>query len=263
MRAQTLGGDRPVNFHLPADVEDASDWPMVILLHGFSASGWIEDIYLNLSQRVTELGIVLLLPDGTPNPEGLLFWNATDGCCDWYGLGVDDVTYLTTLIDEALLKLPVDPKRVFLLGHSNGGFMSYRMACDVADRIAGIASIAGASWKDAAKCAPSEPVSVLQIHGTEDWTIPYGGDLVNPSAEASVLQFVGHDGCSSEGMPVGNVWDFDAVVSGPETSATVWTDCEAGSEVQLWTMEGTGHIPGFQKEFLPAVVEFFLAHPKP
>ena len=206
---------------------------------------------------------MLLLPDGTPNPETLLFWNATEACCDWYGQGVDDVGHLTGLIDEALEKLPVDPRRVFLVGHSNGGFMSYRMACDVADRIAGIASIAGASWKDASKCAPSEPVAVRQIHGTLDWTIPFAGDIDMPSAKESALQFVGHDGCTLEGASPDDVWDYDTAVAGAETTRTIWTGCDAGSEVQLWTMTGTGHVPGFHADFLPAVVEFFLAHPKP
>jgi len=263
LMAQTFGGDRNVSFHLPENVEGASDWPMVILLHGFSASGWLQDVYFNVSARVTELGFILLIPDGIPNADGQLFWNATDACCDWYGEGADDVAFLSDLIDEGIAKLPVDPKRVFLLGHSNGGFMSYRMACDAADRVAGIASIAGASWKDPSLCTPSEPVSVLQIHGTLDFTIPLDGDFTKPSAEESALQFVAHDGCDRESTSSDMSLDYDAVILGAETRVTAWTGCEKGSAVQLWTMEGTGHIPGFQPAFLADVMDFFLAHPKP
>jgi polyhydroxybutyrate depolymerase len=93
---------------------------------------------------------------------GARFWNATDACCDVDASGVDDSSYLAGLINEIGSHVAVDPRRVFVVGHSNGAFMSYRMACDHADTIAAIVSLAGAPPADPAACRPTEPVAILR-----------------------------------------------------------------------------------------------------
>src|SRR5439155_20820686 len=124
-------------------------------------------------------------PDGTVDGNNNHFWNATDGCCDFGKTGVDDSSYLAGLIDEIASKYKVDPKRVYFMGHSNGGFMSYRMACDHADRVAAIVSLAGATFADDSKCKPTAPVAVVEVHGNADPTVPYDGQGVVPSAPTS------------------------------------------------------------------------------
>ena len=111
-------------------------------------------------------------PNGTQDLLALRFWNATDACCDFFGSGVDDSTYLANLVAAIDSAVGVDPRRRFFVGHSNGGFMSYRMACDHADEVAAVVSIAGATFDDTADCAPVRPVSTLQIHGTSDTVDP-------------------------------------------------------------------------------------------
>ena len=93
-------------------------------------------------------GFLYCYPDGTiAGPVGATgFWNATDACCDFGNTGVDDVGYLRGVIEEIARRFAVDRKRVYLIGHSNGGFMAYRMACESADLIAGIASLAGTTF---------------------------------------------------------------------------------------------------------------------
>ena len=89
--------------------------------------------------------------------------------------GVDDVPFFEALLDEIGAWADVDPDRVFATGISNGGAMSYRLACDMPERIAGIASVAGMNAAETAPgCTPSEPVPVLHIHGTDDPCAPYG-----------------------------------------------------------------------------------------
>ena len=113
-------------------------------------------------------GFLYCYPDGTIDRWGNRFWNATDACCDFGNTGVDDAGYLRALIEEIARRFAVDRKRIYLVGHSNGGFMAYRMACQSADLIAGIASLAGTTFLDPSRCAPSEPVNILHIHGTAD-----------------------------------------------------------------------------------------------
>src|SRR6185503_1724477 len=107
------------------------------------------------------------------------YWNATDACCD-YSQKTDDVAYLTALLDDVAARYNVDPKRVYLTGHSNGAFMSHRLACELGPRIAAIVAFSGDNWKDESKCRPADPVAVLQIHGTKDSVIKYGGGTQLP-----------------------------------------------------------------------------------
>lgn len=256
----TIGGDRPAVVHVPDGFHAGGPWPLVILLHGYSVNGFIQDTYLGVSQRVTEDGFVLLVPNGTKDEAGDQFWNATEYCCDFYGSGVDDVAYIDGLIDEAVATLSVDPARVYLMGHSNGGFMSYRMACESGDRIAGIVSIAGSTFADEADCAGTDPVAVLQVHGTLDADVAYTGSGY-PGAEETVARWAARDGCPAQGEAAGTA-DYDQAVAGAETSVTRFAPCSAGTAVELWTLTGSGHIPAFDPSFTKAALAFLLAHHK-
>jgi polyhydroxybutyrate depolymerase len=208
-----------------------------------------------------------LTPDGTLNADKRRFWNATDACCDFGGTGVDDVGYLRGLIDEAKARFSVDPRRVYFVGHSNGGFMSFRMACDQAGVVAGIASLAGSTWLDPAKCNPSEPVSVLHIHGTEDDTVLYDGEPGppgHPSARATVAEWAKRGGCDAAPDTAAPNLDLSADVEGAETEIERYSKgCDPGGGAELWTMKGEGHLPGTNDTFSPAIVDFLFAHPKP
>ena len=153
-----VGGDRPVTVHVPASYDASRPAPLLILLHGYTLSGQEIDAYFDLAPAAEARGFVYAFPDGTIDSDGNRFWNATDACCNFDGAAVDDVAYLTDLIAEIQAELAIDPKRIALVGHSNGGFMSYRMACERANLVAAIVSLAGASFAEAADCAPSEPV---------------------------------------------------------------------------------------------------------
>ena len=148
--------------------------------------------------------------------DGNRFWNATDACCNFDRAAVDDVAYLTDVIAEIQAELAIDPKRIALVGHSNGGFMSYRMACEQADLVSAIVSLAGATFADPADCAPSEPVSVVQIHGTADDVILYegGGPFTDatgpyPGAETTAEIWATYDGCGETSSPLSAKVDVD------------------------------------------------------
>jgi polyhydroxybutyrate depolymerase len=134
--------------------------------------------------------VIYVTPIGIKNSKEETFWKATDACCDIARMGWPDALYIANIIKEVSERVPVDSKRVYILGHSNGGFMAHRMACDHSHLIAGIVSIAGVTWDDITKCKPSEPVHILQIHGIDDPTILYDGGRLRgvtyPSAEGTV-----------------------------------------------------------------------------
>lgn len=263
----TFGGDRPVTLHVPPAYVAGVPAPLVILLHGYGASGALEDLYLGLTAVSDARGFLYARPDGTVDAAGKRFWNATDGCCNFDNASVDDSTYVSSLITQIKARYAVDPKRVFLIGHSNGGFMSYRMACDHPDQIAAIASLAGAMWTDATKCTPGKPVAILQIHGTADATVGYGGGQIQgrtfPSAETTVNDWVTLNGCSATGDTTAPALDLDTKLAGAETKVTKYTGCKPGGHAELWAIQGGAHIPSVAPTFSANVIDFLYAHPKP
>jgi polyhydroxybutyrate depolymerase len=263
-----VGGDRPVEVHIPDSYEHGEPTPLIVLLHGYSATGSIQNLYFGLSELADEYGFLLAYPDGTVDTTGENFWNATPACCDFGGTDVDDSGYLQGVVDEASSILSVDPKRIYFFGHSNGGFMSYRMACEHADSVAAIASLAGATYIEDGDCDPSEPVPVLQIHGTADTTILYNGGAnfgnAYPSAEETVETWASYNGCdlsTAEGEPR----DLSGNFPGDDSIVTTYEEgCDPHGGAELWTMTGESHTPiPLSATFTRQVVEWLFAHPKP
>jgi polyhydroxybutyrate depolymerase len=265
--APVIGGDRPVEVIVPSSLKPGTKVPLVIMLHGYSVNGKVEEVYLQLSALAESRGFLYAHPDGTIDKDGKYFWNATDACCDMYGTMVDDSAYLSSVIDQIKANYPVDPRRVYVLGHSNGGYMSYRMACDHGDQIAAIASLAGAMWQDTSKCKPKGPVSVLEIHGTADDSVAYDGVTgmgAYPGAEATVADWVAIDGCAAAADTSAPPLDLDDTLAGHETKVERWQKgCAMGSSVELWTIAGGHHVPSLTLAFRLDLVEWLLAHPKP
>ncbi len=252
----TVGGDRPARLVLPPGWDAAGlPRPLVVLLHGYTASGRLQDVYLGVSATGSDLGYLTLTPDGTRDSFGNRFWNVTD-----LTTPVDDVGYLLALIDEVVADYNADPARVFVVGHSNGGFMANKLACEHPGRIAGIAAIAGGLFGSGDAC--SEPMRVLFIQGTSDGTVPYEGGVFFGSrilgAEATAARWREVGACADSTVREGP-FDFDLLVAGEETTITVWDDCADGASVELWTMEGSGHIPGVLLDFRATLMQRLLA----
>ncbi|MEO0974143.1 MAG: alpha/beta fold hydrolase, partial [Pseudomonadota bacterium] len=193
-------GRGPVQVHLPPAVEEGGALPLVINLHGYGGDANSQSQYFGLTPAADARGFILATPDGTQDFFGLRFWNATDACCDFFQSQPDDSSYLRTLIEVIAASFDVDDRRIHVVGHSNGGFMAHRMACDHADRIAAIVSFAGAQWEQEDRCAPSEAVAVAQLHGTGDGVIQYTGGCIPglacyPSARESVQSWAALNGC--------------------------------------------------------------------
>src|SRR5207244_479367 len=164
-------------------------------------------------------------PDGLTDVLGQRFWNATDACCDIYNKPTDDVYFATAVLADVQSSWSVDPKRIYVFGHSNGGFMAHRLACDLAQTLAGVVSLAGMTWKDAAKCPAKDRIAILQIHGDADGNIKYGGGnnvgapwmAPYPSAHETVAHWATTDGCGAL-QATGETLDLDTGLAGAETS---------------------------------------------
>lgn len=268
------GGARPVTVHVPAGA-DPTGAPLLLILHGYSSNGAEMTGWLPLGEAAGRRGVVWAYPDGSPDERGLRFWNATDACCG-FGSNVDDVAYLTGLIEEIAATTRIDPGRVYIAGHSNGGFMSHRMACDRSDRVTAIASISGVTFADPARCAPSASVAILQVHGTADEMLGFDGGVLRvpgvpdaryPGAAETARRWLGLDGCypalSETARRIDAVADVDGTDGPAETTVAESTACDPGGRVELWTMDGVGHVPAFTDAFPVAVLDFLLAQKRP
>lgn len=268
---------RPVNLYIPSAYDGTTPLPLVIALHGYSVNGkGIED-YLQLQRQAESRGFLYCHPEGTRDQWGQPFWNATDAVGDFGNTGVDDAGYLRALIEQIAQRFAVDRERIFLIGHSNGGFMAYRMACQSAELIAGIASFAGMTFLDPSRCQPVQPVNILHICGTADELMYSGGaDAIGmfgglirantpqfPGALQTIQLWAGYNGASGPVTDPVPTLDLTRDRPGLDTVVTRYTNAPPGGAVELWTIKDGTHIPALSSQFSPQVVDWLFAHPKP
>jgi polyhydroxybutyrate depolymerase len=259
-----VGGDRPAVVHVPASYDPDQPAPLLIMLHGYGSNSQDVEEWTNLGAAANERGWLAVVPDGTTDQQGDQFWNAgTPHCCNLFDSDVDDSAYLSGLIDEISDRATVDPKRVYVFGHSNGAFMAYRMACDHADQVAAVISMAGITIPEDI-CKPSEPVHTLQVHGTADESILYDGEEDDPSAPEMAKIWAAHDGCDPVPDTSAPPLDLDFQLEGAETRVLSYTQgCDPGGSATLWTVDGGQHQPVPTAGFRGLLLDFFEAHAKP
>lgn len=251
-RSLTVGDDeRTYRVHVPAGRARTDGLPVVVALHGGGGSGSAMEDYSGLSARADAEGFVVVYPDGSGRlRDRLLTWNAWN-CCG-YALehDVDDVAFVDRLITSVGEEFHTDPRRVYVTGHSNGGMLAYRIGCELADRVAAIAPVAGALNTE--DCRPARPLPVVVFHGTADRNVPYEGGTstgvgfagedqrTDRPVSYAVSFWTGHDGCT--GAPSTSTSPDGAVVH------TAYTRCAGGSAVELYATTGGGHAwPGGEK----------------
>lgn len=269
--------ERPAKVAYPEDYAADVTYPLVVMLHGFRANVILEELIFRLESVVDERQFILILPEGTRNPDGDQFWNATPECCDRFNQGPDDVAYISSLIAEARRHFNIDASRIALVGHSNGGYMANRYACDQGgelERVTRIVNLAGLSFVDAADCRAEQPIDVLHLHGTADDRVPYASNLTdpavsNPDAAAGDVRlragafelaqrWAERAGCGPTPVENNGLYDLSQDVDGNETDEVVWPNCSRGSSTLL-RANGAGHtwLDGNDR-FRQVIVDFAL-----
>ena len=139
--------------------------------------------------------------------------------------------------------------------------MSYRMACEISDRVIAIGTLAGADFPGATDCVPTHPLSVLQVHGTADDNVAYAGEPGNfTGAVESTQRWATRAGCDLTMATMSAPFDLDSVVDADETIATDYViGCTTPLTVSLWTMNGSGHVPAFGTASTQRILDWLLA----
>lgn len=264
-------GTRPYCLHVPSSYQPGQAMPLVVLLHGYSADGQHQATYFDFDTAAERHGFVLAKPDGMIDGLGAHYWNAFKSCCADPSdpAPPDDVAYLSDVVADIKGAFAIDAKRVYAVGHSNGGFMAHRLACDRAATFAAVVSVAGAV--DPASCSPSEHISVLEVHGDADTIIKYGGGTTPgntnpyPSVDTTLATWAQKNGCTGARGATGKLDILcESGFPGDETAVESYASCPAGIDVSLWRMHQGDHVPNFLVPWWGDRVWSFLeAHPKP
>ncbi|MFO0668217.1 MAG: PHB depolymerase family esterase [Polyangiaceae bacterium] len=259
---------RPYALKEPSSYDRSVPAPLVIGLHGYGDGDNADafEAWLKLAPVAAARGYLYALPSGTLDRMKLPFWNATDACCNFYKSKVDDVAYISAVIDDVARTHALDRARVYVVGVSGGAIMAHRLACDLSDKIAAIFSVSGATYADASKCKPTSPVSVVELHGDADDTVVYDGGTSRetgasyPGARDTIAHWKSYDGCVGE-LKERKTLDLESSVAGAETHVESYDTCVGGS-VELWTAKGGPHAPRFTSSFTGAVFDWLADHPK-
>lgn len=280
-RALEVGGlRRTFVVHVPQSLPPGVPVPLVFVLHGGGGTGPQIERHTGFSKVADREGFIAVYPSAVDRN-----WN--DGRGDpqirSQADGIDDVGFIAAVITRLADEYRIDPRRIFSTGISNGGFMSQRLAAQLAARIAAIVAVAaGMAPAVAAGLRPSAPVSVLVINGTDDPLVPYGGGPVartrgeTISTGRIVAAWVAANRCTGDPEVV-DLADTDPS-DGTRVTKTAYTACAQRSVVVLYTIEGGGHTWPGGRQYLPrgivgrvsrdvnaneVIWQFFAAHPRP
>jgi polyhydroxybutyrate depolymerase len=261
---QIGGRTRAYFVHTPPGYDGKKSLPLVLVLHGGGQNPESAEWMSGMSAKADTENFLVAYPKGTGRLSRMPTWNS--GNCCGYALEnkVDDVAFLSALIDKLKREYSVDSRRVYVTGISNGGMMSYRLACEAADKIAAIAPVEGAQNLE---CAPARPVSVIVFHGTADNHVAFGGGTakfqIGPvrtdnSVASAVSFWAREDACT----------DMPRV----EQTSAVHTDnyagCKDGTAVELYAIQGghhnwpSGRMSGNHVPATDLMWAFFAEHPK-
>lgn len=240
-------GGRERTFRLYVPEHGAQPAPLLLVLHGGGGSGaGMELLTLQGFDRIADReGLVVAYPDGVGHG-----WN--DGRSHLRSQAVkeqvDDVSFLRALVDDLAGSMPIDRSRVYATGISNGGMMSYRLACDAPDVFAAVAPVAADLGVElAARCAPARPIPIAILDGTEDPIMPWAGGEVRIlgssrgrviSAPDSFERWRALDRCGEPSTSAPR-----AAEPADDTSVVthVARECAGGAEVRLYEVRGGGH----------------------
>ena len=263
---------RAVQTYIPKGYSSDKKYPLILNLHGFTLNSDWQNGYFPLKSLADEKGFIFCIPDGLRDSSNNQRWNATDACCGSRNDLPDDSKYLRELIDSAIKKFSIDETRIYAMGLSNGGFMSYRMAYDHSDILAAIAPIAGVGYKDKNKIVPKHPVHVLHIHATGDAGVPFAGankpgpwglffnDI--PGVDENLRNWADYNKCNKEDNPKVKSIDLDNIIPGNDTTIIRFMNEKNNCTVELWKVHGGQHSIPFTVDGQRMVVDWLLDHPK-
>ena len=277
------GRKRDFRVFIPGNYSSARRAPLVIVLHGGGGRGFRMERFTGFSDLAEREYFIVAYPDGYRRN-----WN--DGRevpqSSAHRERVDDVSFISSLIDAIRERYAVDDRRIYVTGISNGGFMSMRLACELSHKIAAVAVLTASVPENImASCAPRNKVSVLIMNGTDDPLVPYNGGMVTfmgrergkaSSTDATVKLWISRNNCSPK--PSGIEMIDSNKEDGTRIEKKIYRSRDDdGVEVVLYRIIGGGHTWPGGMQYAPErwigktsreidateeIWQFFKAHPR-
>jgi polyhydroxybutyrate depolymerase len=253
------GHERSAVVHVPRHAVEKSALPVVLNFHGGGGHGANQKEYSLLDQLADRENFVAVYPNGNGRFQNrLLTWNAGT-CCAYSAVNnIDDVGFVRALVTQLAEKVPIDRRRIYATGLSNGAMMSHRLAAEASDIIAAVAPVAGGMVLPAIKSPRAVPV--MHIHSVDDPRALYTGGLgppfpmtksqvFHPNIDQMIKRWVEHNGCAAEPQMAERLADRNA--SGHTATKYIYSKCRDGADVVLWKLTGAGHVwPGGKQKYL-------------
>jgi polyhydroxybutyrate depolymerase len=225
---------RTYRLYIPKNYDSQKSSSLIIDMHGYTSNAMQEQAYSNFMPIADTANFFVVYPNGTVY-NGVQFWNA--------GLStslVNDVAFISDLIDHVRSQFTIDVNSVYSCGMSNGGFMSHTLACSLNNKIAAIASVTGSMFvTQYGTCVPGRVVPVMQIHGTADNTVPFTGNSSMIAIDTLMKYWVKQDQCN----PIPEITNVPNVNLADSCTAIhyVYKDGALGASCELYKIIGGGH----------------------
>jgi len=257
------GRERSAIIHVPQRAAEQSRLPVIINFHGGGGHGANQKEYSLLDAMAESENFITVYYNGTGRLSSrLLTWNAGT-CCAYSVINkIDDVGFVRALINELADKFPIDRRRVYATGMSNGGMMAHRLAAEASDVIAAVAPVAGGLVLPVVKSGRAVPL--LHIHSGDDPRALYGGGLgppfpltksqvFHPNIDAMIKRWANHNGCAAEPVVIDH--RVDHTQRGHSATKYLFPECRDGAAVVLWKLTGAGHVwPGGKQKVLERIL---------
>ncbi len=225
---------RTYRIYIPAIYNGTTAVPLVLNLHGYSSNNIQQEQYGDFRQIADTANFIVVHPNGTLDGSNNQFWNTFNGST------VNDLGFLSALIDTIQANYNIDATSIYSTGMSNGGFMSYDLACYLSNKIAAIASVTGSMIPaHKATCAPTHPMPIMQIHGTADATVPYNGGSFYVHIDSLVKYWVQFNNCGA--VPTYSAVPNINTTDGSTADHYVYNGGTNGSTVELYKIISGAH----------------------
>jgi polyhydroxybutyrate depolymerase len=260
------GRQRSYIVHVPPAAREGRPLPVVLNFHGGGGNAESQQKYSRMDPLADAEGFLAVYPDGTGRmSDRLLTWNAGT-CCGYSAINrVDDVGFTLALLADLGARQPIDRRRVYATGLSNGAMMAWRLAVEASEQIAAIAPVAGARVLQVG--TPGRPVSVMHFHSVDDPRALYTGGLGPPfpmtssrvfhsAVEPTVREWAATIGCPADARVTSEIkGEAGSKEAGHTATRYMWGPCRHGSEMVLWKFTGTGHVwPGGLQDYFPRLL---------
>ena len=235
--------EHDVRIHIPTAYEGTSELPLVLDFHGFGSNGQQQAVLTGYEDLADGEMFIVAHPTGVPasgDQGGRNSWELAD----LDDPAKDDLAFANELLDILIADYCVDENRVYATGMSGGGLFTSRLVCDMADRIAAASSVAALAFSET--CDPARPVPFMAIHGTEDETVPFDGDLTGTRFESEAFaqllfsepipdqfaQYAEVMGCDPDG---------ERIQTSTDIITTTYRNCDEGVPLVFHEVVGGGH----------------------